>query len=119
MKLLVIGHSPAKKNIRNSPTIKRLHSWLDKCDIDTYGLTNLCPDPKINIKEEDIFLTDVSGHKIVALGKTVSKYLTKRGVAHFAAPHPSPLNRKWNDKSFEKKMIQEMKNYLHYDDCMI
>jgi len=33
-------------------------------------------------------------------------------VEHFAAPHPSPLNRNLNDKSFENKIINELKVYI-------
>jgi len=111
-KILIIGHSPAKKNILKSPTMKRLHRWMDECGIDFYGFTNLCYEPKAKLKEEDIFLTDMSGHRIIALGGFVSKYLNKLGVEHFAAPHPSPLNRNLNDKSFENKIINELKVYI-------
>lgn len=110
-KLLIIGHSPAKKNILTSPTMKRLHKWMDQCNISFYGFTNLCPEPKAKLKEEDIFLVGLSNHKIIALGGFVSKYLTQLGVEHFAAPHPSPLNRNLNDKSFENKIINELKVY--------
>lgn len=111
-KLLIIGHSPAKKNILTSPTMKRLHKWMDQCNISFYGFTNLCSEPKAKLKEEDIFLVGLADHKIIALGGFVSKYLTKIGVDHFAAPHPSPLNRNLNNKSFENKIIKNLRVYI-------
>lgn len=50
--------------------------------------------------------------KIIALGNDVSQYFTKRGVEHFPAPHPSPLNRKFNDKDFEPAVINSLHSYL-------
>lgn len=111
--ILIIGHSPAKKNILTSPTMKRLHKWMDECGIRFYGFTNLCPEPKSKLKEEDIYLAGLSNHRIIALGGFVSKYLTRLGVEHFAAPHPSPLNRNLNDKSFENKIINNLRIYIH------
>tara|TARA_Y100001937_G_scaffold88935_2_gene120197 strand:+ start:285 stop:632 length:348 start_codon:yes stop_codon:yes gene_type:complete len=112
-KVLIVGHSPAKKNVLKSPTMKKLHRWLDECCIDTYAFTNLCPEPKQKLTQLDTHVPDTLGHdKIIALGGEVSKFLKKIGVAHFAAPHPSPLNRKLNDISFEKKFIQDLKAYV-------
>ena len=86
-KVLIVGHSPAKKNVLKSPTMKKLHRWLDECCIDTYAFTNLCPEPKQKLTQLDTHVPDTLGHdKIIALGGEVSKFLKKIGVAHFAAP---------------------------------
>ena len=112
-KVLIIGHSPAKKNILNSPTMKKLHRWLDECCIDTYAFTNLCPEPKQKLTQQDTYVPSTFGHdKIIALGGEVSKFLNRIGVQHFAAPHPSPLNRNLNNISFEKKFIKQLKEYV-------
>ena len=52
-------------------------------------------------------------NKIITLGGFVSKYITKMGIKHYAAPHPSPRNRKFNDKSYEPMIIDEIKEYIN------
>ena len=69
-------------------------------------------------------MTDIDGtiiqkitknyNKIITLGGFVSQYITKMGIKHYAAPHPSPRNRKFNDKSFEPMIINELKEYLKW-----
>jgi hypothetical protein len=113
-KVLIIGHSPAKKNIRNSPTMKRLHRWLDECNISTYAFTNLSSKPKQRLSSEDTYLPGTDSHnKVIALGGEVSKTLDRIGVQHFAAPHPSPLNRNLNNICFEKNFLDNLKVYIH------
>tara|TARA_Y100000052_G_scaffold24535_1_gene27166 strand:+ start:160 stop:507 length:348 start_codon:yes stop_codon:yes gene_type:complete len=111
-RILIVGHSPSKKNIRNSPTIKRLHRWLDECGITTYAFTNLSPVPCKKLVKEDLCLDGLDHGKIITLGGEVSKFMEKAGIQHFAAPHPSPLNRNLNDISFEKKTIKELSVYI-------
>jgi len=49
------------------------------------------------------------GYKIVACGKIASMGLTMAEIEHFEMPHPSGLNRFWNDKEASKAKIKEMK----------
>ena len=111
-KILIVGHSPSKKNIRNSPTMKRLHKWLDECGVRTYAFTNLSPVPCKKLLKENICLDGLDHNKIITLGGEVSKLMDKAGIQHYAAPHPSPLNRNLNDISFEKKIIKELSVYI-------
>ena len=111
-RILIVGHSPSKKNIRNSPTMKRLHRWLDECGIRTYAFTNLSPVPCKKLLKENICLDGLDHNKIITLGGEVSKLMDKAGIQHYAAPHPSPLNRNLNDISFEKKIIKELGVYI-------
>ena len=111
-KILIVGHSPSKKNIRNSPTMKRLHRWLDECGVRTYAFTNLSPVPCKKLLKENICLDGLDHNKIITLGGEVSKLMDKAGIQHYAAPHPSPLNRNLNDISFEKKIIKELGVYI-------
>ena len=120
-KVLVIGHSPGKtpinKRKNGSPTLNRLNRWLDACEVDIYSFTNLCAHHKEFLKMADIdgiFIQKITKNynKIITLGGFVSQYVTKIGVPHFAAPHPSPRNRKFNDKSYEPKVIKQLKEYL-------
>ena len=121
-KVLVIGHSPGKtpinKRKNGSPTLNRLNRWLDACEVDIYSFTNLCAHHKEFLKMADIdgiFIQKITKNynKIITLGGFVSQYVTKIGVPHFAAPHPSPRNRKFNDKSYEPMVINEIKEYLN------
>ena len=111
-RILIVGHSPSKKNIRNSPTMKRLHRWLDECGVRTYAFTNLSPVPCKKLLKENICLDGLDHNKIITLGGEVSKLMDKAGIQHYAAPHPSPLNRNLNDISFEKKFIKELGVYI-------
>jgi uracil-DNA glycosylase len=51
--------------------------------------------------------------KIVALGQFASAALTRISISHFQLPHPSPLNRKLNDPTYEKTVLRQCYNYLH------
>ena len=121
-KVLVIGHSPGKtpinKRKNGSPTLNRLNRWLDACEVDIYSFTNLCAHHKEFLKMADIDGTIIQKitknyNKIITLGGFVSQYITKMGINHYAAPHPSPRNRKFNDKTYEPKVIYEIKEYLN------
>jgi len=120
-KVLVIGHSPGKtpinKRKNGSPTLNRLNRWLDACDVDLYSFSNIYAHHKELLKITDIDETYVykitkNYNKIITLGSFVSQYFTKRGIKHLAAPHPSPRNRKFNDKSYERMVISQIKEYL-------
>lgn len=50
---------------------------------------------------------------ILALGNDVKHILTKMGIEHYSLPHPSPLNRKFNDKKFEISVINGLQSYLN------
>ena len=50
--------------------------------------------------------------KIIALGKTASKALSMLDIEHFAAPHPSGLNRQLNNKDYVAEMIQQLTLYI-------
>jgi uracil-DNA glycosylase len=53
--------------------------------------------------------------RVLALGNFASAALDRLSIAHFQLPHPSPLNRKLNDPSYEKTVLRECYNYLHED----
>jgi hypothetical protein len=56
----------------------------------------------------DFVRESTKGHDIiVALGGFVSKTLQRAGIDHISLPHPSPLNRKLNDKEYEKAMLRD------------
>ena len=52
-------------------------------------------------------------NKVIALGNEVAHYFKKKGIDCFHAPHPSPRNRKFNDKSYESTVINGLQKYIH------
>jgi uracil-DNA glycosylase len=120
-KVLVVGLAPGSSKIKRknkSATLKRLDKWLGACDVYLYSFVNLRT-PELRFANgtdiDDTLLQECikDYNKIITLGSEVSLYFTKRGVGHFPAPHPSPLNRKFNDKSFEPTVINSLHSYLN------
>jgi len=126
-KVLVIGHSPSSKEYcprKGNPTHNRLNRWLDDCGVEIYSFTNACAHRATSLKLSDIdrtFLHEiVKGYnKILSLGNDVNNILTKMEIEHYALPHPSPLNRKFNDKAYEPKIINNLKTYLQIDSTVV
>jgi uracil-DNA glycosylase len=55
---------------------------------------------------------DVKGaDKIVALGKTAAKALSKLGVEFYEMPHPSGCNRLLNDPKFVEQKVKGLLEY--------
>jgi len=121
MKVIVVGHSPGSSKIKyrsKSATIKRLDMWLGACDVYSYSFVNLYApsshSPQKNEINEILLHECLNGYnKIITLGNEVKQYFKKRNIPHFAAPHPSPLNRNLNDKSYEKAVINSLQTYLN------
>jgi len=120
-KILVIGHSPSPKKYcpgKGSPSINRLNRWLDDCGVKIYSFSNACAHHATSLKKADIDETYIQNitknyNKIITLGNEVKQLFTKMGIEHFPLPHPSPLNRKFNDKNFEKGVINGLHSYLN------
>ena len=119
--ILVVGHSPSSKEYcpkKGNPSINRLNRWLDACGVDIYSFTNLCAHHSESIKVADIDETLIKEcvkpyNKVIALGNEVAHYFKKKGIDCFHAPHPSPRNRKFNDKSYESTVINSLQKYIH------
>ena len=119
--ILVVGHSPSSKEYcpkKGNPSINRLNRWLDACGVDIYSFTNLCAHHSDSIKAADIDETLIKEcvkpyNKVIALGNEVAHYFKKKGIDCFHAPHPSPRNRKFNDKSYESTVINGLQKYIH------
>ena len=119
--ILVVGHSPSSKEYcpkKGNPSINRLNRWLDACGVDIYSFTNLCAHHSESIKAADIDETLIKEcvkpyNKVIALGNEVAHYFKKKGIDCFHAPHPSPRNRKFNDKSYEPTVINGLQKYIH------
>ena len=118
-RVLVIGESPSprkKSKVKLTPTFKRLNTWMDQVGVKHYSFTNLVADTEFHPSKIDTdYIKSMSSHynNVLALGINASWYLDKMGVHHHALPHPSPRNRKFNDKNFEKTVIKGLQTYLN------
>lgn len=117
MNLLIVGINPSSGKPRKLSAINRLEKWIDQLGIKYYGFANVIPEPgtycinKVDIDYVKSFCLDQD--RVVALGGFVSGVLMRANISHFKLPHPSPLNRKLNDKNYEQKCIEECKRYLN------
>jgi len=116
-KVLVVGINPANKS--GSPTLKKLNAWMDNLGVKFYSFMN-CIGDKGNYlsKQVDYSLIEqysmgIKYYKILALGGFPSKVLNDLKIDHFKLPHPSPRNRKLNDRRFEQTILEECKTYLY------
>ncbi|MDB4339667.1 uracil-DNA glycosylase family protein [bacterium] len=127
MKVLVIGHSPSSREYcprKGNPSINRLNKWLDECGVEIYSFSNACAHHAVSLKKGNIdrkFIYEITKnyYKILGLGNEVNNILNKMDIEHFSLPHPSPLNRKLNDKVYEKKIINNLKSYLQVDSNLV
>ena len=111
MKPLILGINPSPVAFRKNHSLHRLSEWMTFLGYETYCFSNVIP-YEGNYTQRDVDLDFVrestKGHDIiVALGGFVSKTLQRAGIDHIPLPHPSPLNRKLNDKEYEKAMLRD------------
>lgn len=118
--MIVVGMNPSnrptKSKVYKNSTFDRLNKWMDVLNVQHFSFINLLDHSKDNptIKDVDFNSLGVTKEydKVIALGGLASTALNKIGVDHFKLPHPSPRNRLLNDKTFEKKILKDCKEYL-------
>ena len=111
-KIIFVGTSPGNYPPDKSPTIKRITKWANAAGLIQWTWTNLIEhkDPNLKLSRVDGgVLMRIQGYKVVALGNLVSQYFTKKNIKHLKVPHPSGLNRMWNDPELEPKVIEEIR----------
>ena len=115
-KPLILGINPSLVAFRRNHSLHRLAHWMTALGYDTYCFSNIIPyEGKYTHKDVDIdFVREsIEGHDIIlALGGFVSNTLKRMGIDHITMPHPSPLNRKLNDKKYEKNMLMNVRKIL-------
>jgi len=116
MKPLILGINPSPVAFRRNHSLYRLAEWMTFLGYDTYCFSNIIP-YKGNYSHKDVdydFVREsIQGHDtILALGGFVSNTLKRMGIDHIELPHPSPLNRKLNDKEYERTMLEDVRNLL-------
>ena len=115
--ILILGINPSSgRPNKTSATIQRLNRWMDTLGFIHYSFTNVIHTtgkyrPEL-VDLDTIKLFSEGYEKVIALGPFVSKSLNRAHVNHFTLPHPSPLNRQLNDKTFEQDCLMKCKSYL-------
>lgn len=115
MNVVIVGHSPGKISPNKSITLSRVKQWLNHANVYDYDWFNLvtyhAPDLKLN--EITLKVCDITKYdKIIALGNMASTWLNRNNIPHLKVPHPSGLNRIWNDPLAESRTISQIKKYL-------
>jgi hypothetical protein len=115
--ILILGVNPSSgKPNKTSATIQRLNRWMDFLHVKHYSFTNVIhttgkyTQDLVDFEALRTFTTDAN--KIIALGPFVSKSLNRAHINHFTLPHPSPLNRQLNDKTFEHECLMKCKAFI-------
>lgn len=113
-KILVLGINPSAK--RKCQSIVRLHRWMKEIGVDHFSFSNIIHEPGMYNKSKIDYdwVRDLSRgyEKIVCLGGFVSSALLYIDLPHHRLPHPSPLNRRLNDKVYEREQLDLLKDYL-------
>ena len=104
--LIIVGEAPGKVHQSKSVTWNRVANWINI----PYDWCNVTDDNIDEIKKYD---------KVVALGNVASNWLNKYKVDHLKIPHPSRLNRQWNDPQTEINVVNNLNNYLQTTKNMV
>lgn len=109
-----MGSNPSagKAKPHRNTTMKRIERWAEDLQI-SYDFCNVIPyhvdreDHKLVDQDRISSITKTHNH-ILTLGKFAHDVLRKLNIAHYALPHPSPRNRQFNDKNFEKNTLKTL-----------
>lgn len=116
MRVVIIGHSPGKVAESKSITRKRVKRWLGETQYEWYNLVDY---HTTFLKMKDVELDPkliITYDKVIALGNMPSDWLTRNQIPHLKVPHPSGLNRAWNDPNTEPLTINRITSYLETKD---
>ena len=110
---------PTKQTLKGKPnaTFRKLESWMTECGVKYFSFVNTFDDPSnatvSKVDYQRLYQLTQDYDKIVALGGFVSSALNKINISHFKLPHPSPRNRLLNDKSYERSIVNQCKEYIN------
>jgi hypothetical protein len=117
-KVLLLGINPSSGKPKKLSALSRMEVWMKSLGFQYYCFSNVIPTPgeyKLDKVDYDYVSSIVEGHdKVIALGGFVSTVLNRLKVEHFVLPHPSPLNRKLNDKNYEKLCLDQCAQFLSH-----
>ena len=105
-KIIYVGTRPGNFPPPKSPTIKRITKWSKLAGIEEQNWD------WTNISDPD-HMKHIQGCKVIAMGNEVHDYFKKNNIEHLKVPHPSGLNRMWNDPELEPKVIEEIRGFTN------
>lgn len=118
-KVLVLGISPGKVGSRAaSKSVQRVNRWLAECGVDSdeYDWQNCSDQPGARPKQSEIDKPryEVALYdKVICLGNIPARWCRLLSIDYIKVPHPSGVNRKWNDPATEPETIEQIRNYLN------
>lgn len=115
-RVLLVGINPSGKPFRKGCSLDKMNVWMEALGFHHYSFSNVIPyegEYKMRDVDVDFVRLFADGYKrVIALGGFASRALARAGVHHYVLPHPSPLNRKLNDREYEKRVIEECREWL-------
>ena len=114
--IVIVGHSPGKVDADKSMTLKRVKDWMESCNILMYDWYNLVDYHAPDLKLKDATLKPETVQKynvIISIGNLADDWCKKNDINNYKMPHPSGLNRIWNDKRRANKIIRELKKHIY------
>lgn len=118
MRVVIVGHSPGKVSAEKSITLRRVKNWLNANEVYVYGWYNLVDyhAPSLKLREATLNPDAIKEFNVVlSLGNLASEWLRRNNIEHLRLPHPSGLNRYWNNPEAESNVIKLIEKYLkHY-----
>lgn len=117
-RVIFIGMQPSKARFRRNCALDRFGAWVDTLGLRFVSFHNAIIDPDLAQRpssvDYDLLRESVHNYSyVVALGNLASTALKRIDVDHFKMPHPSPLNRLLNDRSYEQSMLYELRSYVY------
>lgn len=117
MNVLFVGDRPSKLNTYShlafigTPSFRNLKKWIEKMQVFDFYMVNSFSDEDF-AKILAFKILHSLDYRYVALGENASKRLTNLGIEHFKLPHPSPKNRKLNNKRAINILLKKCTQYL-------
>jgi uracil-DNA glycosylase len=125
--ILIVGSNPSQSQpdplipFKGTKSEKTLMIWLQRLEISSYKLVNVLDvvTPKnrpLRVSEwnlERLRTMSSKASRIIALGTTASKALSRIEASHIRIGHPSGLNREYNKPEDVDKMIYKCYKYIH------
>lgn len=131
-KILIVGSNPSTQNdnaevpFEGTRSHSILEKWLHQLEISKTELLIINVSNKVTPNNEPITIKDINDNlsrirnvleeynptHIIALGQIAARALKKLDTNYYVLPHPSPKNRKLNDKIFVEETLKECKEYL-------
>lgn len=117
--ILILGISPGFASVKKSKTLERVRKWMDHCGIseEEYDWRNLVDEQGKTPRMSEIRLyryAVANYKKVVCLGNLPAQWCKGMCIDHvLKVPHPSGLNRKWNDPTTEPQVMRELNEFIN------